>query len=220
MQPDMETAAIKAYETILSYGISAAPVDPMPILKKTPGVFVVTFAEMALRAGVDRDSLLAGFSSENRDVITVIDAAADYPRYIVAYNQRLPFYMLQRGLARELGHIILGHDGTRPDDVRNAEALTFARHLLCPRPLIHALREHDVPLTMEIVGNLTGCYERCMIGIRNTPGAKVPAQLNRAVKKQFASYINNFLRCKDILVEGDVTSPADFGTFMDNYTEI
>lgn len=73
------------------------------------------------------------------------------------------------------------------------------------------------PLTMEVVGNLTGCYERCMIGIRNTPGAHVPPELNRAVKELFSDYIENFLNCREILTEGDVTSVADFGTYMDNY---
>ena len=72
---------------------------------------------------------------------------------------------------------------------------------------------------MEIIGNLTGCYERCMIGIRNTPGLHVPPELNRQVREQFSDYIQNFLDCKDILTAGDVTGEADFGTYMDNYEE-
>lgn len=219
MTPNLDAAAIKAYETLIKHGISFAPVDPLPILKKTHGVFVTTFAEMAARTGENRNSLLTSFSYENRDVITTFNVTSKKPVYIVTYNQRLPFYMQQRALARELGHIVLGHDGTRPDDVRNAEAICFARHLICPRPLIKALQESIGPLTMEIVGNLTGCYERCMIGIRNTPGAHVPAELNRLVREQFADYIDNFINCKDILTEGDVTGVADFGSFMDNYEE-
>lgn len=219
MTPNLDAAAIKAYETLIKHGISFAPVDPLPILKRTHGVFVTTFAEMAARTGENRESLLTSFSYENRDVITTFNVTAKKPVYIVTYNQRLPFYMQQRALARELGHIVLGHDGTRPDDVRNAEAICFARHLICPRPLIKALQESIGPLTMEIVGNLTGCYERCMIGIRNTPGAHVPAELNRLVREQFADYIDNFINCKDILTDGDVTGVADFGSFMDNYEE-
>ena len=139
--------------------------------------------------------------------------------YIVAYNQRLPFYMLQRGLARELGHIVLHHDGSRPEDVRAEEALVFARHLICPRPLVKALQENLSPLTMETFGNVTGCYERCLLGIKKTPGAHVPAELNRIVRDQFAEYISNFLNCHAILTNGDITGEADFGTFMDNYEE-
>lgn len=216
-KPDLETAAIKAYETLVKHDVCCAPVDPLPILKRTHGVFVTTFAEVAAHSGETRESLLTSFSYENRDVITTYNATAG--KYIVTYNQRLPFYMQQRALARELGHIVLGHDGTRPDDIRNAEAICFARHLICPRPLIHALTEAIGPLTMEVVGNLTGCYERCMLGIRNTPGAHVPAELNWMVRERFKEYIANFLDCKDILTEGDVTGVADFGTFMENYRE-
>ena len=219
MQPDFNTAAIKAYETLVKHKVSYAPVDPLPILKRTPGVFVTTFAEVAAHSGEERENLLTAFSYENRDVITTYNASGKGPRYILTYNQRLPIYMQQRALARELGHIVLGHDGTRPDDVRNAEAICFARHLICPRPLIKALTDAIGPLTMEIVGNLTGCYERCLIGISNTPGANVPAELNRKVRDQFSDYIDNFLKCKDILTEGDITKVADFGTFMDGYEE-
>lgn len=220
MTPNYDAAATKALETLIKHGVSFAPVDPLPILKRTPGVFVITYAEMAVRTGRDRSDILNDFSYENRDVITSFDATSAKPHYIVAYNQRLPMYMQQRALARELGHIVLGHDGTRPEDVRNAEAMMFARHLICPRPLIHALTEAIGPLSMEVVGNLTGCYERCMIGIRNTPGVNVDPALNRAVRDQFADYIENFLQCKDILLSGDVTGPADFGTYMDDYREL
>ena len=72
---------------------------------------------------------------------------------------------------------------------------------------------------MEIVGNLTGCYERCLIGIRQTPGVYVPAELNRKVREQFDDYIKNFISCKDILTEGDITKVADFGTYMEGYVE-
>jgi len=43
MKPDFETAALRAAETLVTYGINSAPVSPLPILKKIPGVFVVTF---------------------------------------------------------------------------------------------------------------------------------------------------------------------------------
>lgn len=219
MTPNYDAAATKAYELLIKHHVDTAPVSPLPILKKTPGVFVTTFAEVASFSGRNREEFMSTFASENRDVVTVFDATAAKPHYLVAYNQRLPFYMQQRALARELGHIALKHDGTKPEDVRNAEAIVFARHLICPRPLIRALTESIGPLTMEIIGNLTGCYERCMIGIRNTPGASVDPALNRQVREQFQDYIDNFLSCKDIIMSGDVTSVADFGTYMDNYAE-
>lgn len=219
MIPDIDVAATKAMEILVKHNVSFAPVDPMPILKSMKGVLVLTFAEMAICMGTDRQSVIKTFASDNRDVVTSVCNVNGKLRYIVAYNQRLPFYMLQRAMARELGHIVLQHDGSRPEDVRSAEAMYFARHLLCPRPLIKALQDEIIPLTMETLGNVTGCYERCLFGIRNTPGAHVSAELNRLVKDQFKEYIDNFADCHFILTNDDVTSEADFGTFMDNYEE-
>lgn len=219
MQPDFDTAAVKAAETLVKHNISFAPVAPMPILKATPGVIVLTFAEMALKMGVDRRNVLSAFASDSRDVVTSVCNINSKLRYVVAYNHRLPFYMLQRALARELGHIILHHDGSRPEEVRTAEALCFARHLICPRPLVKMLQEAIDPLTMETVGNVTGCYERCLLGIRNTPGTHVPAELNRKIRNQFAEYVANFVDCHAILSNGDITDVANFGTYMEGYQE-
>ena len=127
--------------------------------------------------------------------------------------------MVQRSLARELGHIILGHDGSRPEEVRRAEALCFANHLICPRPLLKAVQEAGVKLTAEVLGNMTGCYERCLLIMRNTPGAHVPMELNREVKAQFADYLSNYMSFQKILSMEDQSPLADFGTFMDNYEE-
>ena len=127
--------------------------------------------------------------------------------------------MVQRALARELGHIVLGHDGSRPEEVRTAEALCFAQHLLCPRPLLYAIQEAGVPLTLEVVGNVTGCYERCMAGMRKFPGVRVPAELNRAVRDLFSEYINNFLAFQPFLTWDDRSAIADFGSFMEGYEE-
>lgn len=216
---DIDRASTAAAETLIKYHVSFAPVIPLPILKSLPNVLVLSFAEMASRIGTDRKNIITTLGADNRDVITTVTGINGKLRYFVAYNQRLPFYMLQRALARELGHIVLQHDGTKPEEVRQEEALYFARHFLCPRPLIKALQDNIKPLTIETVGNVTGCYERCLLGIRRTPGAHIPAELNRKVKEQFADYISNFLDCQTILTTNDITDPADFGTYMDYYEE-
>lgn len=218
MTPDYDAAAIKAAETLIKHRVCFAPVAPLPILKSMPGVLVLTFAEVALRINSDRDRVLSTLASDNRDVVTTVCNRNGRLLYVVAYNQRLPMYMLQRALARELGHIVLQHDGSRPEAVRAEEALCFARHLICPRPLIKALQERIDPLTMETFGNVTGCYERCLLGIRNTPGTNVPPELNRIIREQFADYVTNFVDCLSLLAD-DPTGAADFGTFMDGYTE-
>lgn len=217
--PDIENAAIKAAETLVKYHITSAPVAPLPILKQIPGVLVVSFAEMAERMSTDRSAVISLFGDGNQDAVTSLKLINGKIHYVVAYNQRLPFYMLQRALARELAHIVLGHDGTRPEDVRLAEAITFARHLLAPRALIRSLQDAGVTITVETLGNLTGCYERCLAGMRKTPGTRVPADLNRAVREQFADYVRNFIDCQAVLSGDDESAVADFGSYMDYYED-
>lgn len=218
MTPDFQAAAIRATETLIKHNITSAPIVPIPFLKAIPGVKVLSFAEMAFSVGKDRDSLVRSFN-ESQDAVTFTKRIGNDLRYFVIYNQRLPFYILQRGLARELGHIIMKHDGSRPEEVREAEALCFSLHLICPRPLIHALREAGVRLTVEALGNITGCYERCLAILRSLPAVHVPPELNRQVRAQFSQTIDDFVRFQSFLSSGDQTPLADFGTFMDGYEE-
>jgi hypothetical protein len=217
MTPNYELAATKALETLIEYNICSSPIDPLPIVKSTEGVIAMPFADLAANAGVERSNLVPMFGV-NQDAVTFF-IGVEKLKYVVAYNQYLPFDMIRRGLARELGHIVLGHDGTRPADVRMAEAMCFARHLLFPRPLIHALLEAGIPMTVEVVGSITGCYERCLAGLRKTPGVKVSAELNRKVRDMFADFVRNFTEFQTLLSPGDRTSIADFGTYMDYYEE-
>lgn len=216
-EPDLEAAALKAAETLLKYNVTAAPVDPMRILKSLPDTFVVTFTEMAGSSGLDNASLVTLFGAGSQDAVTYI---LDGRRYMIAYNQRLPHYMLQIAFARELGHILLSHDhSARPEAAQTSEALCFARHLLCPRPLIAALRDAGILLSVELLGNLTGCYGRILAGIRKTPGAHVPALTNRKIRRQMARYIELISASKSSLTKGDESIPADFGTYMEGYIE-
>ena len=219
MTPDFDRAATAAAEVLIKYGISTAPVDPIPIFKKADGFNVITFTEMSRLVGVDRDDILSTFDVENHDAVSTVYLKNGKKHYLVAYNMRLPQYLIQRALAREMGHIVLGHDGTRPQAVRNAEAICFAHHLICPRALIHAIQESGAKITTEVLGNTTGCYERCLIGMRREPATHVPAELNRKVHEQFAEYISEFLGFQSFLSQADDSMIANFGTFMDGYEE-
>ena len=219
MTPDFDRAATAAAEILIKYGISTAPVDPIPIFKKADGFNVVTFTEMSRLIGVDRADLLSAFDAENHDAVSSAYLKEGHPHYLVAYNMRLPAYLVQRALAREMGHLVLGHDGSRPEDVRNAEAICFAHHLLCPRALIHAIQESGTKITVEVLGNTTGCYERCLVGMRHQPATHVPAELNRKIHEQFADYIAEFLDFQSFLSQEDDSMIANFGTFMDGYEE-
>ena len=219
MTPDYERAAIKAAEILIQHNVGTAPVAPFPILKKTPGVLVMSFQEMSASTHIDRKDIINMFGQCNQDAVTTVFLDGDEVRYIVSYNQMLSVNLFQRALARELGHIVLGHDGSRPEEVRNAEAICFANHLLCPRPLIHAIQASGIRLTTEVLGNITGCYDHCLNCMRRLPAVSVPAEMNRAIREQFAPYIFNFFEFQRHAMLKDGSALADFGTFMDGYEE-
>ena len=216
MTPDYERAAIAATEMLVRHNITSAPIDPLPIFKRIPGVLVVSFTEMSNMIGIDRDNILTSFETEHHDAVTSLHVNG---KYLVTYNQRLPMYLIQRALAREMGHIILGHNGSRPEEVRMAEAYCFAHHFLCPRAVIKAVQDSGIPLTVEVLGAMSGCYERCLQGMRKTPEVHVPGWLNLKVKEQFADYIKNFIDFESFLSKSDESMLANFGTYMDGYEE-
>ena len=219
MKPDYQRAAIAAAETLVKFGINSAPVAPLPILKQLPGVLVVSYQDICNETGQDRQCVMSMFGEKNQDAFTSINIVDGKPQYLVTYNALLSVNICQRALARELGHIILGHDGSLPEDVRYEEAKCFANHLLCPRPLIHALQASGVRLTKEVLGNLTGCYDHCLSCMRKLPGTAVPAELNRKVRDQFMPYIKNFFEFQRFASRTDGSALADFGTFMEEYME-
>ena len=219
MTPDYQLAATKATETLIKFGINSAPVDPLPILKNTPGVLVVTYQSLSDDLDQDRQCMIETFGEKNQDAFTSLNLKDGKKLYIVTYNQMLSSSLVQRALARELGHILLGHDGTRPETVRNEEAKCFAHHLLVPRALIHMLHVSNLRLTEEVLGNLTGCYHYCLSCMRKTPPVSVPRDLNAQVRDQFYPYFKNFFDFQRYAAHKDGSALADFGTYMDGYEE-
>ena len=130
MLPNYEAAAAAAMNLLIRKNITSTPIDSLSILLSTPGVRVMTFSEMATETGENRDELVPLFG-KNQDAVTFkLPQAFDGVDYVVIYNRFLSVDIVSRGIARELGHIIMGHDGqTRPADVRMAEALCFSHHL-------------------------------------------------------------------------------------------
>ena len=219
MTPDYERAAIKASETLIKHQIGTAPIDPLPILKKTQGVLVLTFEEVSNKMNIDRKEILNNLGCKNQDAVTTVFVNDDQLKYVVTYNRLLSSGMISRALARELGHIILEHDGSKPENVRNEEAKCFAHHLLCPRPLIHLIQATGIKLTVETMGNVTGFYDYCLSCIRKQPSVKVPAELNRMIRDQFMPYIMNLFEYQRYASIKDGSAVADLGAYMDNYEE-
>lgn len=219
MTPDYQNAATAAVETLIKYGIDSAPVSPLAILKRIPNVLVISYEALSKDMDQSRECVMDMVGDKNQDAFTTVSIVNGQPHYIVTYNQMLPYFLAQRALARELGHIVLGHDGSRTEEVRQAESKTFAHHLLCPRPLIHAIQAIGLRFTVEVLGNLTGCYDYCLTCMRRVPGVSVPAELNRRVREQFMPFITNYYKYQLIATHKDGSALADFGTYMDGYEE-
>ena len=219
MTADFDRAAVAAMQLLIDYRVTDTPVDPMPMLISYPGVRVISFAKMANEAAIDRDELVPLFVA-NQDAATFrLKSDMDDVAYVVAYNLRLPFEIVCRAVARELGHIVLGHDGTRPFEIRRAEAMCFAHHLLSPRPVLHMLRSSGVPLTMNVLSDTTGCIDECVDDMRGIPGVHVPKEINRQVRDLFSRRITEYLRFHNASNKPDRSPLIDLGTYMDFYEE-
>ena len=218
MIPDYDRAATLAMETLIANAITETPIDSLSILLKHPGVRVMSFTHFATKAGMERSDLVPLFG-ENQDAATFkLGMNINDIDYVVVYNMRLPYEIIMRGVARELGHIVLGHDGvTRPTDVRKAEAMCFAHHLISPRPIIKMLQE-ELPLTMNVLTATTGCSDECVDDLRMTPGVHIPAEMNRAVRDLFSRGIGEYIRFYKA-AKIDHSPVLDLGSYMDFYEE-
>lgn len=219
MTPDYEQSAIKATEILIKYNVISAPVDPLSILKRMPGVLCMSFESVSKEVDQDRKCVLSMLGDKNQDAYTIVNLVDDKKQYLVAYNKMLSVNLFQRAAARELGHIVLGHDGSKPEKVRNEEAKAFANYLLCPRPLIHAIQATGIKITTELLGNTTGCYDYCLSCMRKLPATHVPAELNRLVRDQMMPYILNLFDYMRYASKKDISSIADFGSYMNGYEE-
>ena len=216
MNPDYNKAAILAAETLVKFNVRSAPVSPLPILEQMNNVIVISFTEISDISGVKRSDIIPLFGS-SRDAVTSIHIENGRSVYVVAYNGILPFNIVQRALAREMAHIVMKHEDASDSNIE--EASCFAQHLLCPRPLIHAIQATGLRLTTDLLINLTGACEQSIVFMRHLPGAEVPYNLNRFVRSQFMPFFTNFFDYYQSAMPKDGSAIVDLGTFMDNYEE-
>jgi len=219
MTPDFQKAAIKAAEILVNSDVYKMPISAFHILKSLKNVQIVPFAEIASNINMDRDELIDTFGTESRAAVTSMRMVNGKKYWLVAYSQYMPTILVQRALARELGHIVLEHDGSRPVEVRMAEAYCFAHHLLTPRAVIKMLQESEYPLTVEMLSNVTGCNLQCAERMRKLPRVDVPADLNRKIRDKFSTGLKDLFRYQDILLPSGNTDIINLGTFMDGYIE-
>ena len=184
-----------------------------------PGVLCMSFESISKEVDADRRCVLSMLGEKNQDAYTIVNLVDGKKQYLVTYNKMLSVNLFQRALARELGHIVLGHDGSKPEEIRNEEAKCFAHHLICPRPLINAIKTTGIRITTELLGNVTGCYDYCLSCMRKQPEVVVPAELNRLVRDQFTPYVMNLFEYQRYAARKDVSALADFGLYMKGYAE-
>lgn len=230
-KPDYDRAATAAMQLLVDYHtaqlqadenhFAETPINPMPILMSYPGVRVLPYAKMATDAGIDRKDLIYLFGNQEAATFYLDPKVPglDDVDYVVAYNMYMPTEIMWRGVARELGHIALGHDGvTRENKARMAEAKCFAHHLISPRPLLYIMQKNG-PLTMNMLINTTGCSYECVEELQAIPGAFVPAELNREVRDFYSPHLLEYLNFYHSSTNKDKSPLVDLGTFMDGYEE-
>ena len=219
-RPDYDRAAAAAMQLLIDHQVKETPINPLPILLNLPGVRVLPYTKMASDAGIDRKELIPIFGNVDAATFHLDLPGMDDVKYVVVYNMRLPLEIVWRAVARELGHIVLGHDGvTRSMEARMQEAICFAHHLTSPRPVLNFLRQSGLPFTLNVLTNTTGCAEECVQEMQTIPGAHVAPDLNAAVRDLFAPHINEYIAFHRSSPKVDKSHVVDFGTFMDNYTE-
>ena len=219
MKPDYDRAATEAMKILIENHTTETPIASMQILLDYPHIRVMSFSNMADNSETDREDLVPMFCN-NQDAVTFRMTGMEDVEYVVIYNMRLPHEEIRRAIARELGHIVLGHDGqTRPADIRKAEAHCFAHHLLTPRPIISMIQQSGIPFTMNVLAHTTGCSADCVEEIREIPGVFVDPELNRQVRDLFAPHIKEYLRFHQSSPKPDKSPVIDFGTYMDGYEE-
>lgn len=112
MIPKLENAASKAVE-VLDLGR-----DPLTVLRKLSNVFLLPI-----------DFTQDG--QANQDAFTLVNKTESGLQYIVIYNLSTPPFRLRTALAKQLGHVVLEHDGNAPEEVWTEEANCFAYHFIC-----------------------------------------------------------------------------------------
>lgn len=219
-KPDLDRAAAAALQLLIDNHVTETPINPLPILLNYPGVRVLPYTKMASEAGIDRKDLVPIFGNQDAATFRLNLPGMDDVKYVVVYNMRLPFEIIWRAIARELGHIVLDHDGvTRPQSVRMAEAVCFAHHLISPRPVLHFLRQSGLPFTLNVLTNTTGCADECVQEMQTIPGAHVPADLNAHVRDLFVPHLREYVDFYLASHKKDTSPLLDLCTFMDNYEE-
>ena len=140
MIPKLELSAKLAIQTATDLGS-----DPLTALSKIRNVLLLPFELEGNGMPIPA----------NQDAFTLVNKADNALQFIVIYNKSIPTYKRNLALARELGHVIMEHDGSTPEEIWQEEALCFAYHYLAFQPKRIFFRPVRHCLSWEIKGEIT-----------------------------------------------------------------
>ena len=142
MRPDYKRAAEKATETFSQYKMDADNIEPLRILRQLDNVMLVEYSISEMVDGIDFPDSTVTLDSD-KDAVTLVNRINGKLKYITIYNRKVSVERLTLALSRELGHVILEHDGKTPEFVWLEEANCFAHHFLCPLSIIQPMKKKE-----------------------------------------------------------------------------
>ena len=124
---NLKRAAAKAIETLVAYGMTSTTADPLAVLLKLDNALPIPYEAMDSMgiSCLDNDS----FDSA-QNAFTLVNKKNGKLQYIVLYNNSLEPQLLRLALAKELGHVVLKHDGNAPEYIWIEESSCFAHFFL------------------------------------------------------------------------------------------
>lgn len=221
MKPDFTTAATQASRILIKYQISRCPIYPQQVIQDSKLCSLVSFADLAEKAEIERNHIVTSLHSDNDTVMCLFHHLPDgSPHYSFAFNREEKIGRVRCALAVELGHVYLGHIGFRDNDQREAEALTFAHHFLFPRPLISLLHERNFVFTDKSFARVFGDCKWCLDNLTTSAPVSVPPELNLLLKEQFTPYVDALEASGDLTIAVNPDDRMlDFSGYMAGYEE-
>lgn len=183
---DYNRAIQLSYQTIYSLNIDRLPIDPLRIARQN-GISLVSYSQIAEMTGRLREEVIRQTGTEAGALWKHGD------RYVIVYNDNDNYPRIRWTVAHELGHYFMNHDLKHTPD-QEAEANTFAKHLLTPFPLLYYVREfHKYAYTVQDVSKMFGLSLEAahnVIASANKSAVYARAYLNSELVDIFLPAIN------------------------------
>lgn len=188
---DLERAARMAYRTLVAREVRSLPVEPLAILHACRDTRVYS-AEAAADALDLPPEQIAGMFRE-ADAVTCRISGEGSLHYIVIYRQDGNPARLRFTLAHELGHRLLKHTGSSPEEEREADC--FASHLLCPDPVLRCVSA-DHADAAERIASLCYVSRTCARMTLRRPKLALAPELAAAVEALLSDWLPEKPRSK------------------------